>query len=127
MSRVFTPRRGRSERTLPLLLLFAMCTPAQAPPSQNETHWALSGLGLPSYWPSCRSASTFSPHKNAQKWLWLSFAPDKITDSNKVHIVEINRLSVQSDIDFMVHCITKAHNYKLLQLLLKVNPLHYQI
>lgn len=46
-------------------------------------------------------------------WLWCSFAPDKITGNKRGHVVEIHRHDVQSDINFMLKCIEKAHRYKL--------------
>lgn len=87
-------------------------------PDQNTHTWnclviltyVLLKKHYPDYYWQCLAGMEAT---GADKWLWVSFAPDKITDTERGHVIEINRADVQHDIDFMLRCITKAHNFKL--------------
>ena len=50
---------------------------------------------------------------NANVFFWCSFAPDKITHKHRAHIIEIKRELVQDDINFMLKCVKKTHDFKL--------------
>lgn len=49
----------------------------------------------------------------ADNWIWCSFAPDKITNNKRGHIVEIDLSYAILDMHFMMKCIEKAHKLKL--------------